>query len=128
MLKDDVLKLVKAAGSAGVTALDLARMTGDAGGLNRITASLHGLTVEKAVRREKIAEEGQRAAFRYWYVRERLPYGLRVSTIGRKGGSTARPKAPDVLITLPLGGNQTVTCTLDEARAVFAQLSVLFSR
>jgi hypothetical protein len=126
---DDVLVLVRNSGTAGLTSNELVDMTH--GQSSWITAALYSLFVEGAVKRVK--EKGEhRPLFRYWYVKERPPEGK-----GLRGGvAYNRPAqkpngsaaAPDVLISIafPVGGNETVECTLEQARKVYHELAKIF--
>lgn len=119
---DDVLKCVDAAGMVGITSIEITKQTGVPN--NRVTAGLVNLLYEGCVRREKDPATGH---YRYWYKHERPPAG-----IGKRGG---KPRAPrktvkaaddDVLLVLPMGHGEHVTATLDDARALFRHLYVLF--
>ncbi|TCG08352.1 hypothetical protein BZM27_12515 [Paraburkholderia steynii] len=115
---DDVLRFVDEAGVSGTTAAALVALSSQP--MNRVSAALTNLTYEGAVRREKID-----GVFHYWYRRERPPAGS-----GKRGkGSTPKARdAPhgDVLLTLPLGRNESVTVTVDDAKALYRHLHVLF--
>jgi hypothetical protein len=130
---EDILKLVRNAGTSGHTSNELVDLT--KGQSSWITSALFSLYAEGAVRREKVKEGNNRVLFRYWYVKERPPEGS-----GLRGGVAYRradePRTkpnghavmPDVLISIafPVGGNETVECTLEQARKVYHELAKIF--
>ncbi|ACC76121.1 hypothetical protein PPMP20_18835 [Paraburkholderia phymatum] len=115
---DDILRFVDEAGAGGTTAAVLVTLSGQP--MNRVSAALTNLTYEGAVRREKID-----GVFHYWYRRERPPAGS-----GKRGkGSSPKAKdyaTSDVLLTLPLGRNESITTTVEGAKALYRHLHVLF--
>lgn len=117
----DVLNCVHETGLLGITSVEIAAKLGLT--LNRTTAILSGLHDDHCVARVKEPGDSGRPVFRYTYKQERVNHPRGKNPRSHKH---SHMRMPDVLLTLPLGPKDSVTCTLDHARGLYKHLASLF--
>lgn len=117
---EQTLQLIKNAGERGTTTNEIVAITGLT--QNRVSASLSALFNKGAVRRES---EGR--AYRYRFACELADIARRRQKAERRP-PRGHVLVPDVLITVAVGSNQTLNCTVDEARGLYQQLHAFFGK